>query len=120
MSPLPLLLVDDDANILEGLRDILEDAGYRVITAGTGQSALAALKKEPAALAILDYQLPDGTGVEWGARLKEISSGLPVVLMTGMASTELQETARERLFAHILTKPVAPAELLKVISKTIR
>ena len=65
------LIVDDSLTIRMDLRSILVDAGFLVVVCGTKASASAALRSAYFQLAILDVQLPDGSGIDL---LKEIRS----------------------------------------------
>src|SRR5205823_4121437 len=64
-----VLLVDDDANILDTAKDILEEAKYVVETAGTGAAALKLLEQKQFNVVIVDFQLPDTTGLEMARKV---------------------------------------------------
>ncbi len=111
--PKAILLVDDDPNILDTARDILEDAGYAVYAEGTGAAALMKLKSTPAHLALFDFNLPDTRGVDLAVEAKKICPKMTIFLMTGEASVDLG--AAKGSIDGILTKPVDPTQLLQVI-----
>jgi DNA-binding response OmpR family regulator len=112
-----ILLVDDDAHILETAQDILEASGYAVQTAGSGAEALEKLKAGPFHLMIVDYNLLDATGIDLAVKARNIRPELPVILMSGEASIDLGP-ARD-IIRTVLIKPVNPAELLALIKQSV-
>jgi DNA-binding response OmpR family regulator len=78
-----VLVVDDEANIRGLFRDELEEAGYRVLTAGSWAEAETQLARERPDLVTLDIRMSDGPdGIEALRQIKERHPGLPVVLVT--------------------------------------
>jgi len=112
-----LLLLDDDANIRETAKDILEDAGYAVESASSIAGALEILRRLSCQIALVDLHLPDGTGLEFAHQARALQPRLPVVLMSGEAagSSSLTEDALEAG----LTKPVDPQDLLQTLEKIL-
>src|SRR5258705_12424781 len=84
-----ILLVDDDANILDTAKDILEETGYEISTAPNGAEAIALLDKKVFNAVVVDFQLPDTTGLELARKVRERNDYTMVVLMTGHASLEM-------------------------------
>lgn len=81
-----VLLVDDEALVLESTAAMLEDLGYDVLRATAGEAALAMLAAHPEiAVVITDYAMPGMTGAALAARIRERRPGLPVILATGHA-----------------------------------
>jgi CheY-like chemotaxis protein len=115
--PKTILIVDDDPNILDTARDILEEAGYTVYAEGTGAAALAKLKSTPADLALFDFNLPDTGGLDLAVAAKKMCPKMAVFLMTGEAGIDLG--AAEAAVDIVLTKPVDPAQLLHVIQTRV-
>src|SRR5438046_1906563 len=87
--PKRILIVDDDPNIQDTAKDILEDAGYAVETAGTGAAAMQKLGSKNTQLAFFDFNLPDITGVDLALSAKAAHPTLTIVLLTGEASVDL-------------------------------
>ena len=75
-----ILLVDDEEGIQLLYREEFEEEGYEVLSAYTGEEALALFAKEPVDLVILDINMPGINGIEVLRRLKEIDPDLPVIL----------------------------------------
>jgi DNA-binding NtrC family response regulator len=113
--PLRILLIDDDPNIQETAKDILEDAGYLVDAAGTGQEALKKLKDHAADVAVMDFNLPDTLGVDLAIQAKRQCPGLHVILMTGEAHIDLGPA--KDIIQATLTKPVNPSDLIALIRR---
>ena len=118
MKPAPevvdVLLVDDHQPTRQTLIDLLGLAGLPARSAGSAAEALALVAAAPPGVAVLDYRLPDGTGLELAARLKETDPELPVIVLTGNASLE-SAVAAVGLVDEYLTKPVSPEAFLRAV-----
>jgi len=113
VSERTVLVVDDEADIRESLRDILEDEGYRVRLAANGQEALAQLRvlQRPCAV-ILDIMMPVMNGAELYAAMKADPSlaDLPLVIST----SDPTQAPRGSL---IMKKPLDVGRLLRTLAK---
>lgn len=81
-----ILVVDDDTSVLDGLREFLQEEGFRVRTAGSGDHALGLFKVELPDLVVLDIQLEWGTfksGWECFERLTALNPTVPIIIITG-------------------------------------
>lgn len=114
-----VLLVDDDANILDTVKDILEEAHYVIETALTGAQALKRLDEQDFNVVVVDFQLPDGTGLELARKVRERNEDSCVILMTGHASLEMAVRAIQEAVYDYLIKPVDPALLQRTIEKAL-
>ena len=112
-----ILLVEDDPDLRDLLRQLLQDAGYDVDLAPTGQGALDMVADgsfQPD-LVMADYNLPGGmTGLQVAARLRESAHKIPIIILTGDISTGTLQDVTRHGFAQ-LTKPVKPSALLRTI-----
>jgi DNA-binding response OmpR family regulator len=113
-----ILLVDDDPNILDGLRDILEDAGYHVESAATAAAARETLAAAPVDLVLVDFFLPDGQGPEIAAAAKARAAETRTVLMTGLSAGDIPE-GKPAGVDEVLVKPVYPADLLALLGRLL-
>jgi CheY-like chemotaxis protein len=114
-SKLRVLIVDDDEFLADTFEMLLEDAGFAVETANSGNEALAKMNRFKFDMAILDYKLPDIPGSRLSTMLKEKDGDINVVMLTGhMEALENQSTMNSD---EILMKPISPDELLKITKK---
>jgi signal transduction histidine kinase len=114
-----VLLVDDDENILDTAKDILEDAGYEISTASNGAKAIALLEEKAFNVVVVDFQLPDATGLELARKVREANDYTLVILMTGHASLEMAVKAIQEAVYDYLIKPVDPAQLQRTIERAL-
>jgi PAS domain S-box-containing protein len=115
---LPILVVEDDHQLLRTIADILRLSGYDPISSSTGTDALqVASQSAPVAVALVDLRLPDMDGIDLITRLHEVSEITQVVILTGNASVDSAVRAmRERSYDY-LVKPVDPEQLLDSIGR---
>lgn len=120
MSQSYVLVVDDEPDIRELVKEILEDEGYEVAVAENGETARSAFADRTPDLVLLDIWMPDIDGI---TLLREWSSGgvpdCPVVVMSGHGNLETAVEAT-RLGAHdFVQKPISLARLLSIVSQAI-
>jgi two-component system response regulator HydG len=115
-----ILAVDDDIEILESIKAILESEGYVVETATRGAEALEKALKQSFDLALLDVKLPDIEGQKLLGRMSEIRPDMKKIMVTGYASTDNAIEALNSGANAYLTKPVDPEELLKVVGSKLK
>jgi DNA-binding response OmpR family regulator len=115
VSRRPILIVDDDAEILAMLRDFLESEGLTVRTAANGAEALDCLDEIAPALILLDMRMPvlDGWGFAEQLRLRQL--GYPIVVMT--AAESARHWAEEIGATSYIAKPFDVNELLQTIER---
>ncbi|RLG94631.1 hypothetical protein DRO27_04595 [Candidatus Bathyarchaeota archaeon] len=114
-STLSVLVVDDDEFLADTFEMLLEDAGFAVETANSGNEALTKMNTFKFDLAILDYKLPDIPGSSLSKMLKEKDEDINVVMLTGHIEALENLTALDS--DEILMKPISPDELLKITKK---
>lgn len=107
-----VLVVDDQENMCWILARVLTQAGFEVVTAGSGAEALARVAAEPVDAAILDYRLPDQNGLAVLAELQRQLPGLTAVLITSYGSAELKRSALAHGFHAYFDKPFNTWELI--------
>jgi DNA-binding response OmpR family regulator len=116
-----VLLVEDDELVRDAMYLTLVREGYLVHTAGSGHDAIGLLKTplSPIDVVLLDVQLPDVSGIDLCARLREMYPDLPVVVCTGQAGpdevAELMKLGVHRYFC----KPIAMDELLATVEAAL-
>lgn len=82
-----ILLVDDDILVRTSLSYALEDAGHQVVQAGNGSEGLAALKREPFDVVVLDILMPERESIETIREIRETWAALPVLAISGGGKT---------------------------------
>ena len=105
----PVLVVEDDAGVRTFLVSVLEEQGFRVIAAASGEEAAELLHDEHAQLAVLDMGLPGMDGFEVAARL---APDVPVIIVTGDPVGAYARMQGRVEHIQELPKPIA-AELLE-------
>ncbi len=114
-----VLFVEDDDVIRLTLRLNLEDEGYRIIEARTGEEGLERLHSEPIDLAIVDLLLPVMHGFEVVRTIRE-QSRMPIVILTAQSDTHDVVAGLEAGADDYLTKPIAPKELAARLRALLR
>jgi len=115
-----LLVVDDEANIRAGLRDLLSLKGYHVEEAGSGYEALALLENTTYDLMVLDMRMPGMDGVEVMRRARNMQPDLPIIVLTAHASLESAIAAVKLGAADYLLKPFEVEDLLATVTRALR
>lgn len=124
MPPLPrqktILLVDDDPEIIESMRTVLEGLGFRILVARDGNAGLVVAEREQPDLIVLDMMMPKKSGFLVLERLRTRPEGLiPTIMITG------NEGSRHRAYAEFLgvkdyiRKPFAMEKLVRSIEKIL-
>lgn len=109
-------VIDDDEDTLEALASVLEFGGYRVLSATSGQQALASMRGlPPPRLVLLDLVMPGMSGDELLDELRHLPgfAGVPVVLFSGLG--ELERRSAQLDVAGFLQKPGSLEELLDIV-----
>src|SRR3989441_9261791 len=107
-----ILVVDDEAEIREGLELLLRSEGYGVASAETGDAGLARLDEQPFDQLLLDVSLPDRNGLELLREIRRRDPYLSVVLITAYASIDTARAAFKSGAQDYITKPWSNDELL--------
>ena len=114
-----ILIIDDERPILMTLEALLNRHGYQTETATTATLGLRAMKTNPAALVLLDLQLPDADGLETLERLKKDFGNSQVIILTAHDSLNNAIESIKRGAFHFISKPYAPEELLSLVEQAL-
>ena len=112
-----VLLVEDDRDSREGLRELLEVWGHSVDVAASGGEAIEkAIERRPQ-IALIDIGLPEIDGYQVALRIREALGSAPIVLiaLTGRTGLEDRQRAFESGFNAHLSKPISPEKLSSVL-----
>jgi two-component system response regulator AtoC len=114
MKRIKILVVDDEAIVRESLHDWLSDAGYHVLAAEDGPSALEIVKREKPGIVIADLVMPGMDGIELMRKAREIQPHIEVIIITAYGSIPTAIAAMKEGAYDYIEKPFCPerAELL--------
>jgi len=106
-TPLSVLVLDDDENILRLLKIFLAQKGYHVFTAKDGQTGLRKLMTQSFDLLIVDVQMPKLDGMTFAREAKAMWPWLRMIFCTGYYNSDVQKVADELGITEILKKPLS-------------
>lgn len=118
-TPRTVLLVEDNETIRHAFRILLEDHGFAVLEAGSGQEAIDRATAQPPSVILLDLGLPDINGLDVTRRLRATDETLhvPVIALTGRALETDEKACLEAGCTAYLSKPIDSAGLLRKIAE---
>lgn len=114
-----ILVVDDELLLRDVLFDYLSRQGYEVILAGDAEKAVEMVEQYKPDLALVDIKLPKSSGIELTRILKNMSSELCIIIMTGYPSLDTAVNAMQNGASEYIIKPFRLDELNKTIKKYI-
>ncbi len=117
-----ILIADDDPDLRDILRSVLEPAGFSVAEASDGQIALENIRAKTPDLVILDYMMPNMTGPQVCEQLKQdtMLRHLPVIMLTGKSEVQDKVQGITAGADDYVIKPFDPAELLARVRMVLR
>ena len=117
-----ILIVDDEPAICDMLRVVLEMADYRCLEANNGKDAQTVIIDEKPNLVLLDWNLPDISGVELVRRLKknELTAAIPIIMLTAKSEEDDKIQGLEFGADDYITKPFSPRELIARLKAILR
>ena len=115
-----ILVADDDHKLLNMLRRTLTYEGFRVVTAGDGQEALAQVEAERPEAIVLDWMMPELDGVEVLARLRAEGDETPILMLTARDAIEDRVAGLHAGADDYLVKPFAAPELVARLHALLR
>jgi two-component system, OmpR family, KDP operon response regulator KdpE len=114
-----VLVVDDEPQIVRGLRVILSNAGYSVEEATTKQEALDVVSVRPPDAIVLDLVLPDGSGLDVATEIRKWSQ-VPIVVLSAVGDEQQKVLALDAGADDYVTKPFGTEELLARMRAVLR
>jgi len=114
-----ILVIEDDWEMRSLLEDYLEEEGYAVGSAKDGSEAFRKLAKESFDLIITDIRMPGLNGLEILPGLRQIQSGIPIIVITAFGSEEVQRRALTRGADAYLEKPLHLDQLRALIQEMV-
>ncbi len=117
--PSRILVIDDEPDIAEILRDVLTAEGHSVELAGGGREGLDKVRGAPFDLVFTDLGMPDISGWEVASTIRENHPELPVVLVTGWGATLSEQEIAENFIAAVVNKPFDIDNLIDVTASIL-
>lgn len=116
-----LLLVDDEEHLLETTRMLLEQYGYRVLTAVSGEKAIEIFRNEKAniSLVILDLLMPGMGGIKCFDALRDLDPDIKVIISSGYMASNMQREVMDKGAVGFLQKPYRRRDILKIIRREL-
>lgn len=117
-----VLVVDDNHDNIELVRDVLEIGGYDVIAAVSGQNALEVVPREQPDLVLLDVNMPGMNGFEVCELLKKdkLTQNIPIIMLTAQTDVDSRVRGLSAGADDYLTKPFSPRELMARVERSLR
>lgn len=117
MNDRSILIVDDNIDLGEGLRSVLDGEGFDVSLASSGNEAISISQEKVFDITLMDMKLPDMTGIEALMEIINLHADARVVMMSGYRVHELLGEALERGAESVLNKPFTIEQLLAEINR---
>ena len=114
-----VLIVDDEALIRWSLAEMLSEQGYAVFEAGDGKDALSILRNppKPVEVVMLDYRLPDLSGLQLLAAIRGVSPHSRVVMMTAYGTPDIAADALRLGAVCFVNKPIEMSDVAELVSR---
>lgn len=114
-----ILVVDDDTMILQVMSDLLQAAGYDVVTAATGDEAVKIHMERQPALTFLDVKLRGRSGIDVFREIKTVDPHSMIVILTGYPKIEDTVQVIKEGAYNYLTKPIKSEEMLEMVAEVL-
>jgi two-component system response regulator HydG len=115
-----ILVVDDESSHRQMIKAVLSAEGYEIREAADGNQALKAVEEKFHDLILMDIRMPGPSGIESLQKIKDISPGIPIIIMTAYASVNTAIDALKSGAYDYLTKPLDIEELKILVAKALR
>jgi DNA-binding response OmpR family regulator len=114
-----ILVVDDDENMGDTLKDILELEGYDVVLAKSGEESLDLASRQSFDCFLLDIKMPGMNGIDALKALKNIHHNPKVIIMTGFSQSDYAQKVKEEGGSDLMQKPLDMEKLLNLIKLNV-
>jgi len=114
-----VLVVDDEKNYLVVLEDLLQDAGYEVVTASSGSQAIEIIQQTPVDTVLSDIKMPGISGIDLLETIKALDPDLPVILMTAYAEVDQAVSAMKNGALDHIQKPFDNRDIRRAIARGV-
>ncbi|MFI3196874.1 MAG: response regulator [Methylococcaceae bacterium] len=114
-----ILLIDDEPDLLELIKEILEREGYQIFCASNGAAGILLNEQENPDLIVLDLRMPDMDGIETLQHIRKTDDQVIVVILTGYGCPDTIRDAVDLNVSEYLSKPFENKQLVSVIGKAL-
>jgi len=115
-----ILIVDDEAGILSSLEGILQDEGYRVVKADSGERAIDLVRAETPDVVLVDVWMPGIDGIKTLQAVKETSADTEVIVMSGHGNIDTAVAATKLGAFDFIEKPLSMETVLRVVDSAVQ
>lgn len=116
-----VLIAEDEPSILESLDFILRRAGFSIVSVTDGDAALAAIRRDPPRLVVLDVMLPKRSGFDVLKQIRAdaVTRDLPVMILTAKGQAQDRQIAEQLGASSFVTKPYANADVVGTVRRLL-
>lgn len=114
-----VLVADDEEMVRIGLAEFLKREGFAVVTAATGDEALARVHEQDFEAVVADIHMPGNARLEMVGSIREIDAVLPIILLTGLPTVETAARSVRLPVTAYLTKPPDMPELMSILDQAV-
>jgi DNA-binding NtrC family response regulator len=114
-----VLVVDDDNAVCRIVQRMLSDQHYQVQTSQSVADAILAIEQKSFDAYVIDYKLPDGSGLDVAERIRSKGSEAPIILMSGYDASSVTSRAKKFSISDFLQKPFSRETICNAVKKAI-
>lgn len=117
-----ILVIDDDPAVRKAFKFALEDSGYEIDAAESGEAGLLQFQKKNYGLIFLDLKMPGINGAETLKRIREMDTQIPIYIVTAFHKEflgDLQELRQQGIRFELLRKPLGSEEIVTLVSHVL-
>jgi DNA-binding NtrC family response regulator len=114
-----VLVVDDDNAVCRIVQSMLSNEQYQVQTSQSVADALGAIERKPFDAYVIDYKLPDGSGLDVAERIRSKGSEAPIILMSGYDTSSVASRAEKFHIFDFLEKPFSREMICSAVKKAM-
>jgi two-component system, NtrC family, nitrogen regulation response regulator NtrX len=111
-----ILVIDDEPELRELMKDVLEDEGYQLFCAGSGADGIALNTQEDPDLILLDMRMPEMDGIATLRAIRTSDDQVPVIILTGYGCPDTIRDAADLDVSEYLSKPFENRDLVSIIA----
>lgn len=112
-----ILVVEDDGEVSRAVAHMLNHLGHGVTECGQAEEAFGLVQAEHFDLLLIDYRMPEMTGLDLIVMLRQEGCNVPVIMMTGYPATEERVASQSLGVFAILKKPITPEQLAGAVAE---